>query len=42
MAKTMKNKPAATMDEYIAGFPKDTQKDAGSIKSCHPEVGTQS
>jgi uncharacterized protein YdhG (YjbR/CyaY superfamily) len=26
MATTMKNKPAATIDEYIAGFPKDIQK----------------
>jgi uncharacterized protein YdhG (YjbR/CyaY superfamily) len=26
IAKTMKNLPAANMDEYIAGFPKDIQK----------------
>jgi uncharacterized protein YdhG (YjbR/CyaY superfamily) len=26
MATTMKNKPATTIDEYIAGFPKDIQK----------------
>ncbi len=26
MAKAMKSKPAATINEYIAGFPKDIQK----------------
>jgi uncharacterized protein YdhG (YjbR/CyaY superfamily) len=32
MATTMKSIPAETIDEYIAGFPKDTQKTLQQIR----------
>ena len=42
MAKTMKTIPAGNMDEYIAGFPKDTQKILeemrAAIKKAAPEA----